>query len=222
MSTRTDTCFSCRLGYHEECQLFWDGAPVGDCCCMGAFSLGPKLAFEDEEYPDLDGPTEKKWSPLDEYIENFQGSKPLADYADPVSSGRKRAAKDHPIPVGTVCEWAWLAAAGGGVEPIVGCTGRPASDLHHGPDKNTWNNNRGDNLHWVCDWCHNTWHARNDPYYGPRPLTPEGRVDASVPFLPGVDYLVVPHDARTKADDETVYDEERRRRDVARRHGNLD
>lgn len=466
MSTKTEDgpCFNCRVGFHSECDLFWESLSesVVPCCCGGEFTLAPALGFEGEAE---EGP---QWSPLDEYIENFTGKKPLADYADPVSSGRKAAAKDHPIPVGTVCEWAWLAKAGGGVVPIIGCTGRPASDLHHGPDKNTWNNNRGENLHWVCDWCvsadtlllardlrwvradmvreglelvgfdealkgaalrpsvvesvrtvtkptyritlddgtvltssdnhlwvagvptnghvrwrtsaqlrvgwylyqlaepwgvddtrnggwlagmldgegwlsprtlgvgqaygavheklmkelsgrvtgnlsmtdrtlqkprhrpfgtirvtnardiitllgslrperfmprsdevwvgrsafngttkkrvivsieqigitelysiqtstktfvangilshncHNTWHARNDPYYGERPKTADGKVDATIPFMPGVDYLVVPHDARTKANDEEVFDEERRRREVARKHGNLD
>jgi len=53
------------------------------------------------------------------------------------------AAKAAPIKPGSVCEWAWLLQAGGGVVPIMGCPGRPASDRHHGPDKNTLNNNVG-------------------------------------------------------------------------------
>lgn len=35
---------------------------------------------------------------------------------------------------------------------------------HHGPDKNTLNNDPG-NVHRICHWHHNNWHALNDPDY---------------------------------------------------------
>lgn len=35
---------------------------------------------------------------------------------------------------------------------------------HHGPDKNTLNNEQG-NVHRICHFCHNTWHAVNDEDY---------------------------------------------------------
>src|SRR5690606_5035839 len=96
----------------------------------------------------------------------------IGTLSDPASTGRKRVAEMYPIPVGLVCEWANKQHCGGGVEPIVGCLGNPATDIHHGPDKNTLNNakvSRGigvqENVHLVCSFCHNTWHARNNSFY---------------------------------------------------------
>lgn len=88
---------------------------------------------------------------------------------DPVSTGRKRAAVMYPISGGQVCDWAWKKNAGGSIEPIIGCTGRPASHIHHGPDKSTLVNERS-NISLVCEYCHNRWHVANDKYYeNPRP-----------------------------------------------------
>jgi hypothetical protein len=90
-------------------------------------------------------------------------------YRDPVSTGRKRAATLYPLKPGMVCEWAFKRDCGGGIVPIVGCTGRPASHIHHGPDKSTFNNDR-DNISLICEYCHNRWHAANDLHYvEPRP-----------------------------------------------------
>lgn len=88
---------------------------------------------------------------------------------DPVSAGRKRAAVMYAIAPGQVCSWAWRKNCGGGIEPIMGCTGRPASNIHHGPDKSTLNN-VPDNISVICTFCHNRWHVANDKYYPePRP-----------------------------------------------------
>jgi len=84
---------------------------------------------------------------------------------DPKSTGRKRAVLVKPISEGDVCEWANLKFAGGGTYPIIGCPGNPATNVHHGPDKNTLNNDIT-NLHKLCSECHNRWHTRNDPTYG--------------------------------------------------------
>lgn len=98
-------------------------------------------------------------------------------YKDARSTGRKRAAKLYPIEVGQVCDWAWSKQCGGGVVPIVGCTGRPAEHIHHGPDKSTFNN-EPTNISRVCTYCHNRWHAANDPFYvGVRP-------EQGQPYLP--------------------------------------
>jgi len=35
---------------------------------------------------------------------------------------------------------------------------------HHGPDKNTLNNEKG-NVHRICHSCHNRWHTLNDEDY---------------------------------------------------------
>lgn len=87
---------------------------------------------------------------------------------DPVSTGRKRAAVLYPIAGGQVCDWAYRKNAGGGIDPIIGCGGRPASHIHHGPDKSTLNNDAS-NISLVCEFCHNRWHVANDKYYGKRP-----------------------------------------------------
>lgn len=140
------------------------------------------------------------------YIEDgYEAAKDISEYKDPISTGRKRAAAMYPIAAGQVCEWANLKAAGGGVVPITGCVGRPASDRHHGPDKNTMNNAPG-NMHRICDHCHNTWHAVNDPHYGERP-------NHTLPFIPkgtkGLDWF--DHDAQTRATiDEILISEKKR------------
>lgn len=84
-----------------------------------------------------------------------------AEMKDPISTGRKRAAIAAPIKVGMICEWAYLSNAGGGVEPIKGCTGYPATDRHHGPNKATLDNTTVENpaedgtwnLHRICAMC---------------------------------------------------------------------
>jgi hypothetical protein len=223
-----DVCTFCRQGFHNDCDEFWvtvsersNDFEWVSCCCGGGFDSYTYLkekelsSFKGGGWNYVGGPKEDE--PIDTYIDNYSGSKSPEDYTDPLSSGRKMAAKVAPIAAGLVCEWAWLAKAGGGIVPIMGCPGRPASDRHHGPDKNTLNNNLGTNLHRICDWCHNQWHAKNDPGYGPRPTKDDGSVDASVPFAPDGDY--VEHDPVTRAKDEDVYKEDALRREEARRHG---
>jgi hypothetical protein len=95
------------------------------------------------------------------------------DFKDAVSTGRKRAAQLYPITVGQICKWAWHKQCGGGIVPIIGCTGRPASNIHHGPDKSTLNN-EPTNISVICSHCHNRWHVANDKYYPlPRPANGE-------------------------------------------------
>ena len=56
---------------------------------------------------------------------------------------------------------------------MFGCTGRPATNIHHGPDKSTLNNER-ENISIICTFCHNRWHAANDKFYPqPRPVNGE-------------------------------------------------
>jgi hypothetical protein len=181
MSTGDKPCLACRAGFPNECHFAWDPAEPDSC--------GPVIFTPSGDVKSDDS------SPANTgYIEDgFEAAKDISEYKDPVSTGRKRAAQMYPIEPGMTCEWAGLAKAGGGVTPIVGCIGRPASDRHHGPDKNTMNNAQG-NLHRICDFCHNTWHALNDPEYGERP-------EHTKPFIPrgilGEDWFL--HDAHTKA-----------------------
>lgn len=62
------------------------------------------------------------------------------------------------------CEWKLKKNNGGGQHPIVGCLNGKQQARHHGPDKNTLNNDSG-NVHRICHQCHNRWHARNDEGY---------------------------------------------------------
>lgn len=128
------------------------------------------------------------------------------DITDITSTGRKRAAALYPIMEGMLCEWAELASAGGGVQPIVGCRGNTisatkhganAGHRHHGPNKNTIDNGPL-NVHRICTWCHNRWHALNNKYYvKPRP-------PAEQPWLPvpPEGQSLVEHDRTTKATEE--------------------
>lgn len=88
---------------------------------------------------------------------------------DPVSAGRKRAARLYKIEPGQICDWAYMKNCGGGPVRITGCSGKPAQAIHHGPDKSTLNNDRS-NVSIICDHCHNRFHTANDRYYmEPRP-----------------------------------------------------
>lgn len=86
---------------------------------------------------------------------------------DPHSTGRKRAVTLHGHADSTQpCEWQGKANCGGGRFPILGCVSGVQENLHHGPDKNTLNNERS-NIHKICSQCHNRWHTLNDPGYEP-------------------------------------------------------
>ena len=180
-------CWKCVPGWHAECL---EPGPE-HCCCWGTHeSLGTMAVV-----------------PLDTRTIEKAGE----DMKDVLSTGRKRAARDFPIPSveagGMQCEFAWLANAGGGVHPIVGCRGTFIADIkeatgdfvpgnaHHGPDKSVLNNNVG-NVHRICPSCHNRWHALNDPMYGPRP-------EAGLPYLP-LSGECLSHDKETQATEEEL------------------
>jgi hypothetical protein len=190
-----DPCIGCRSGFHNECESLWlDG--IDNCCCGG------EVTFSANGEVRVDAPTDLGDVDTGYINDGYESAKPLSEYKDPISTGRKRAAEMYPITPGMTCEWAGLMFAGGGVKPIVGCIGRPASDRHHGPDKNTMNN-APENLHRICDFCHNTWHALNDPFYGERP-------EHTKPFIP-VEQEWSKHDAKTKATMEQLLQAEKER-----------
>jgi len=87
-----------------------------------------------------------------------------AELKDQQSTGRKRAAKLYPLDAMAACEWQKKKHCGGGATPIVGCINGLQQARHHGPDKNTLNNERG-NVHRICHNCNNRWHALNDKDY---------------------------------------------------------
>jgi hypothetical protein len=93
-----------------------------------------------------------------------QGYRPDSALRDQQSTGRKRAAKMYPLDKDADCEWKTSKNCGGGNNPIVGCLDGKQQARHHGPDKNTLNNDSG-NVHRICHSCHNNWHAANDDGY---------------------------------------------------------
>lgn len=133
-------CPPCNLELHNEC---FNNHSV--CGCFDRASLAESKSEQNKR----GGPT-----------------KADSEVTDPKSTGRKRAAVLYPIEEGMVCEWTKLKFAGGGKHPIIGCLGNLASDRHHGPNKDTLRNEQG-NVHRICDFCHNRWHAANDPDYDP-------------------------------------------------------
>lgn len=104
--------------------------------------------------------------PTGDRTHNVRGApkKDGMDVRDPLSTGRKQAARDFPINGSEPCEWRGLKNCGGGLHPIIGCLQGYQKDRHHGPVKNTLHNIR-ENLHLICKKCHNRWHAANDPDY---------------------------------------------------------
>lgn len=70
----------------------------------------------------------------------------------------------YPLDRDADCEWKMKANVGGGPKPIIGCINGKQQARHHGPDKNTLNNDEG-NVHRICVTCHNRWHTENDHIY---------------------------------------------------------
>lgn len=200
-SSVTEVCTACRAGFHDECSTSFIAEGEDECCCGGTVTLREihmlltaaeaavaKGIFGDD-VPDegrkrkgnpdaiMPGGVVKveKLRGDSGYIhpDAWPSGEHIGTLVDPASTGRKRQAKMYPISVGQVCEWAGLAGhLGGGVEFMVGCVNNPATDLHHGPDKNTLNNEKAsfgvgtqENTHIICSECHNSRHAKDDPHY---------------------------------------------------------
>ena len=186
MSMLEKVCISCRAGFHGECSRGWSLTLNEDevCCCGGSYTLRDhwvQIMDEQNMTGDPDGYPAPK---ITERLEHNRGksgyiaqaawgtSRDIGTLREAGSSGRKRVKEMYPISPGQVCEWAMQKNCGGGVYPILGCMGNPASELHHGPDKNTLNNEKmsrgigdSENVHPICSECHNAWHGANDPTY---------------------------------------------------------
>jgi hypothetical protein len=141
-------CISCGAGLHNECVAIDND---GKCCCLNNSPVAESLEEDDEN---------------DNWRKPRRKGKRDATLRDQQSTGRKRAAVKYPLDFTGPCEWRYLKMAGGGKYPLVGCREGLQQARHHGPDKNTLNNDEG-NVHRICHKCHNRWHARNDPGYVP-------------------------------------------------------
>lgn len=169
--------------------------------------------------PIIDGPAKGHSGYI--HPDAWLGSRDIGSLADVTSTGRKRVARMYPITPGQVCEWAGKKNCGGGVNPVMGCLNNPATDLHHGPDKNTLNNEKGsrgvgekENVHVICAECHNMWHAANDPLYPPYDRQ-EQQAEPWLPEYPEGHQHLEPEDA----DLEELLNEERRREEQRRKRG---
>lgn len=143
------SCYSCGSGYHEEC-INQDAS--GKCCCILSNDSSAPVAEDEEDSGDF---RKKKLR---------SRGKRDATLKDQQSTGRKRAAQLFPLDREADCEWKSRKFAGGGIQPIIGCINGKQEARHHGPDKNTLNNEVG-NVHRICAKCHNRWHTRNDDGY---------------------------------------------------------
>lgn len=124
--------------------------------CMRGFLCGecniPAPVAEEEE-EDLDSTKTRRY-------------KPDSSLKDQQSTGRKRAAKLYPLDRLAFCEWydaTMESPKGGGLGITFSCNAKQQA-RHHGPDKNTLNNDPT-NVHRICHVHHNNWHAINDLDY---------------------------------------------------------
>lgn len=148
----SEVCKRCLINHHDACYL--PDTENNTCCDNG-------ITYTD--YYTKDAVNE------DTDSKSGRGQSREASLKDPQSTGRKRAAAAYPLDPNASCEWQGLLRAGGGPKPIVGCLvseDRKQTHRHHGPDKNTLNNDSG-NVHRICAFCHNRYHAATDPVYNP-------------------------------------------------------
>ncbi len=149
-------CLSCVRGFTDECR--------GGGCDGTTPEVSDDISIDVVEDGEDGVPVVTK---------RYRRTKPDAALKDQQSTGRKRAARLYPLPPKDSpqpCEWRGKSGMGGGDNPIQGCTDGIQLNRHHGPDKNTTNNEPG-NVHRICAHCHNRWHAANDKDYDPnKPL----------------------------------------------------
>jgi hypothetical protein len=149
-------CIAHRLGLNwecrspEECENGSSGSD--DLLSAGNDSGSANVPASEDLSGDFDDETEHRTYKDDSSLRDQQ------------STGRKRAARWFPLDETALCEWAMKKNCGGGKRPIVGCANNLQQARHHGPDKNTLNNEKG-NVHRICHSCHNRWHTLNDPDY---------------------------------------------------------
>lgn len=152
-------CTACIMGYWWECEH------GGNCTSVHPISIlssKSNVAIEGSNNMDETDLQVGVYVPgMPERIIREQDNAKLIDQQ---STGRKRAAEMYPLYPEELCEWAGKKNCGGGATPIVGCENNKQQARHHGPDKNTLNNDPG-NVHRICHTCHNRWHAANDADY---------------------------------------------------------
>lgn len=145
-------CIACGRHLHDECIYT-------PCCCV---KYG---ATETKRSKASVAPSLNPTNPYENAtVVTGRPQKLVEDIRDPLSTGRKRAAKLYPIDETAPCDWRLKKNCGGGKRPIVGCLDGLQIHIHHGPDKNPLNNAET-NVHRICNKCHNRWHYLNDGDY---------------------------------------------------------
>lgn len=153
-------CLECAGGFHQLCE---NGGCKG-CHATQEAQTSEDLALEDGGFRAVTEDELTKGGRLAKRRTKDRTKNDLT-LKDPHSTGRKRAVTLHGHADPTQpCEWQGKANCGGGRFPILGCDSGVQENLHHGPDKNTLNNER-QNIHKICSQCHNRWHTLNDPDY---------------------------------------------------------
>lgn len=153
-------CIRCRQGFTWECE-------TGTCGDSSGSAIDPDSSSSSNS--DLPPDSKRKVNKHDD-----------ANLRDPQSTGRKRAAIEYPLDPMADCEWKMRKNCGGGKHPITGCLDGKQQARHHGPDKDTLNNDEG-NVHRICHTCHNRWHTENDEGYVWGALQPDhSPVEASL------------------------------------------
>jgi len=142
--------------------------PCFNCLRGMCLTHGPTDTRSTE--PERNEESEVPQQEVSERAKRTRRTKPDAALTDQQSTGRKRAARIYPLDRKQPCEWRGQPRKGGGLVPIQGCDDGLQLARHHGPDKNTLNNDEG-NVHRICNHCHNRWHSKNDKNYDPnKPL----------------------------------------------------
>ena len=152
-------CIAHRLGLNHECRTpeeceNGNSDSVGESPSVGDLGNTGVLASEDLSGTSDDSDDEAEHA-------TYKDDSVLKDQQ---STGRKRAARWYPLDETALCEWSMKTNCGGGQNPITGCAANLQQARHHGPDKNTLNNEKG-NVHRICHTCHNRWHTLNDEGY---------------------------------------------------------
>lgn len=170
------TCIMCRANMHLSCE-------AESCDCSQVYHLTEELSSLGEQIESLveNGSSEEDYrDDPPEGLASFRNNDTRrnetrtdsgartrgreSNLKDQQSTGRKRAAELYPLDRERECEWRGRVNCGGGEVPILGCISGTQAARHHGPDKTVSNNNEG-NVHRICHYCHNRWHAKNDPLY---------------------------------------------------------
>jgi hypothetical protein len=146
-----EQCLSCKQSFHSECQTC-------SCCDPAKVSSAPDTPVEAVSFSSLLG------IPEEDMRVGPRTRKADEDVRDPKSTGRKRAALEYPLDLEAACEWRGLLKAGGGKFPIIGCINGLQRTRHHGPNKDTLHNEKG-NVSRICFDCHARWHFMNDASY---------------------------------------------------------